>query len=524
MYRLLISFGLAIIAAQPLSAQDIQVDYDAFYDTICYKQMGVRIDRPVVRKGNRVILNIKNYNSYLYRISVKTTKSQLPVAQGTGFGGIEKLLTGKDKPISFVFGIDSSTEKEAIPKRINEEQTSGFTPQEKDNRQKTIQEMKDLLADFSKTNDLVKSLDLRLQRLQQEMQTTLNAHQAQLAAVDELQQLPYNPKINPDQIKKLAGKYMTFLFDEADPEKIKLARVFQKGDSLYQATQQLKQQYDNKTEDYTQYANALKEKSIALKNTKYSLKETNIDEFRSASEAYATSTMKKLALYRANSTMLDTTISKVKRLDPKILAQLYTNYQILLKNDFIASHSETADSDDMSLQLVFTPLDSVKIPGVSTKSVPPIKASTYGGLQIKGGLGLGFGQFCRRPLNYFVKDSIIGSSKKDAFTPFLISFVHFYKQGRTNTSFGGSFGLGIPLGGSNTLESLAFFFGPSMIVGRQERIVFNGGLMGSKVSRLADGYKVGGSFKADPTLLKTEAKYALGYFFSVSFNLIGTKN
>ena len=113
--------------------------------------------------------------------------------------------------------------------------------------------------------------------------------------------------------------------------------------------------------------------------------------------------------------------------------------------------------------------------------------------------------------------SVITGEDKDSFIPFVTSYINFSFQSQSNISIGGAFGIGFPFGGAD--QSISFLAGPSLIIGKAGRIVINGGLVGAKVDRLAQGLEVG-----DPvgdTLLEvpTRRRYELGWFFGLSFNL-----
>ena len=136
-------------------------------------------------------------------------------------------------------------------------------------------------------------------------------------------------------------------------------------------------------------------------------------------------------------------------------------------------------------------------------------------------VGLNFAQFLDPVKSYFIKDGSIVSQEGDKFIPFVTSFIHFYYQGRKSISFGGSVGVGIPIGGSSGLESASFFAGPSVFIGNASRIILNLGLMGGKVERLGGGLEVGDSISNGQGFIPVQSNYDIGLYVGLSFNLSG---
>jgi hypothetical protein len=192
----------------------------------------------------------------------------------------------------------------------------------------------------------------------------------------------------------------------------------------------------------------------------------------------------------------------------------------LSNNKFSKTSTLTATGEKMKIKFVLTPLDSMQRLGMKAKTTP-VEVGVYGGLRVKASVGLSFGQFFSRPQQFFVRDSILQSSNKDAFSPILTSFIHFYAPSKRTVSLAGSFGVGFPIAGGETLQSVSFFLGPSLVFGKNERIVMSTGVMGGKVDRLSQGYELGDNFYSDSNVAPTISVYELGFYLGVSFNLTG---
>lgn len=507
-----------LFLATTLFSQDLHIYYDAFTDSVYYMQNGKTVDRPVARKGSNVMMHIQNYNNFLYNVSVKTDAGKVPVAQGGSFD-LTKLLSGGSMNELFI-GAGTPFKSPGLPDLILPEGSGAVGDAKAEERKNLISELKTLRENLNTTYTEMRSLNIEISKIQGTVQTALEAQQIQSFVADELQQLRYNPRLEPRQIKKLSQEYMRRIFDEEDPNQLDLSQVLQKSDAGGEL-RNLKTEYTKKVDEFSEKVGLMQTYLMAIGDSKYNFENSGIGTLREKTEANTATASNNLETYRKNITELDSKLSNVKSLDVKTLAQLRTDYLIVMDNAFSTTYRHSATADNLNLQLEFTPIDSAKTKGVSTKLVTPIALEVYGGLRINASLGLGFGQFFDRPQSFYVRDSLIGSSDKDAFNPYLTSFVHFYRQSRGAVSLGGSFGVGIPLGGETGLDKLAFFLGPSLILGRGERVVLSTGLLGGKVDQLVNGYEVGDSFDRDSGELDTESRYQMGFYVGISFNLIG---
>lgn len=519
----LLFVALGTLASFLLSAQDLHIYYDAFTDSVYYTQNGKPVDRPAVRKGANVVLHVNNYNNYLYNLEIKAQDTNIRIADGSVLD-VSSLMNDEGgstgSPMSLLFGAGSPMG--GMPGLAGLSSGSGavMTKAEQE-RQQRIAEINTQVSLFNAAYERLGILAEDISTKQEEIQTMLEGQQVQTMVADELERLRFNPQLEPRQIKQLSQEYMERIFGVSDPKQLSLSTVLAKTD-VKTEFDKLKTDYSGKVDKYTKDIGVLKATSAVLAGPQYDFPESNLSTFRSQAEKVIRTTEGNLSQYQANLNTITTKAAGISSLDVKKLAELRTTYLVVMDNDFSQTHRQPASSDEMNLNITLRPniKDSAAV-GVSTKALAPIAINVYGGLQINASLGLSFGQFFSRPQSYFVRDSIIRTSDKDAFTPFLTSFVHFYPQSRGSASLGGSFGVGIPLGGSSSLESISFFFGPSLVLGRSQRIVLSGGLMGGKVDQLSDGYAVGERFEVDANLLQTQSVYKLGYFLGISFNLLG---
>ncbi|MBK9337476.1 MAG: hypothetical protein IPM98_13265 [Lewinellaceae bacterium] len=512
-------------AASGLNAQDLHVHYDAFTDSVYYLRGEKTIHQPLIKKGENIWLHVNNYNNYLYNIEVVSEVGRESVSSGSGFNPGQLLSGGGFDPIQMLLGAGGSAGGPGIPgisgRDVSKGDGMGSTSADVE-RQKRLDVMRQTETKVNTTFTLLADLDDQISEKNEAIQTALEAQQIQTFVASELRKLRYNPQLAPHQIRALSHEYMARIFNESDPTKLDITAVLQKTDAIGQLAG-LQQEYETYTALYAGQVDSLKDWLDIIQGFKSDFSDSNIDRFYTVADKKLATPEKNLKTYQRNITVLQTQLPQVKNLDFETLVQLRTDYLILEENDFSRQYRHTAEGDNLTLQLVLTPIDSAQTPGVATKYVPAIRVDVYGGFKVAAGLGLSFGQFFQRPMDYFVRDSLIRSSAKDAFTPYLSSFIHFYRQGRGAVSAGGSFGVGIPLGDGGGLEALSFFLGPCLVFGRGERIVLSAGIMGGKVQHLSDGYSPGDYFEADASLLKTESRYQLGYFAGLSFSLAGGK-
>ena len=68
---------------------------------------------------------------------------------------------------------------------------------------------------------------------------------------------------------------------------------------------------------------------------------------------------------------------------------------------------------------------------------------------------------------------------------------------------------------------LGFFLGPSLFIGKRERLVMSAGIMGARTLRLDEGYAAGDVFDGETEDLPVYPAYGMGVFFGLSFNMFG---
>lgn len=516
--RFCLAVLLAVGAVSALRAQDLHVYFDALTDSTHYIQNGRATLRPVVRKGSQVVLHVSNYNNYLYNVQFKC---QDAASEATGNPLQQLGLPGMDaNPMGWLMGGSSPLDGlNGLMMPPVGGPTSGWGGTEQD-RDLNAEVMARQVAAFQTAVNRAEARAEELEMLEAKAQLMVEAQRIQQFAAVELKELCLNPQLSPVQLRTLTQEYMTRIFGEADPKDINLTTVIQSADANKQFAT-LNADYHRQVRGYAADVAALHSIAQVLEDMEQEGSSASVGRLVVQSNAVVATADENLATFEDNAEQLDAQTENIQGLDIQALADLRIHYLSIMENDFQKTFRHTATGDVLDLQLTFTPIDSVNHTGLTSRTVQPVAVKVYGGMQVNASVGLGFGQFFERPQTYYVRDSIIRQQETDAFTPYLSSFVHFYPQSRGEVSVGGTFGVGLPIGSGSSLDAMTFFLGPSLIVGRGQRIVLSAGLIGGRVEQLANGYAAGDRLDIAAEFLPTASVYRLGYSVGLSFNLMG---
>lgn len=515
MKRLPLLAGL-LLAATMAFGQELEIRYYAQNDSIVYLLDGTPTKKPRTRAGQMVTLRIINYNNYLYQATVTAKDEKVASAptvsnlNGLAPGGGE----GGGSPLGMLMGLFNAP----VPLSFNPDnfnaadRGSGFG-----NASAAIQ---NITREFKNTTAYIKVLEEDLQQNGQDIQHSLESQRISGIAVDEIKKLKLNPNIPPQKIKTLSKEYLGTILGTEQADALSLGEVLKKAD----AAQQLPQSLDH----YSKYIDTLTMEMDKVGAMQSALEELQAEPaFVESIASYHAAGSQRLAQYRQTAETAQEQLPKVQDLSVPTLLALRYQLEELEANDFSYTYRTIAEGDALSLQLALQPVDSADALGARSRQLPSLQVPVYGGFKVNASVGVSFGGFFEQPQAYFIKDSTIVAEDKDKFLPIITSFVHFYPQSAGNVSLGGAFGVGLPLGGENGAQSISFFLGPSLIMGKGERITLNAGLMGGKAKRLGQGYAVGDRYVYEPgpsigsegDVVPTRTGYELGYFLGVSFNL-----
>jgi hypothetical protein len=205
-------------------------------------------------------------------------------------------------------------------------------------------------------------------------------------------------------------------------------------------------------------------------------------------------------------------------------AQEVANLQLslagVLSHDFTWQGTVQPSADEATLTIrLLQKKDSISAADPMLIKERSLSLEMRGGLKVSASVGVNFGQFFSPGQSYSVNDGVLVSEDDGAFSPSIVSFLHFYGYRGQRATLGGSFGIGFPVLADTDNQSIRFFLGPSLVLGFDQKLVLSGGLMGGRVQRLAKGFEVGDPFDDTFGEIPTKGKYELGAFIGVSFHL-----
>lgn len=200
------------------------------------------------------------------------------------------------------------------------------------------------------------------------------------------------------------------------------------------------------------------------------------------------------------------------------LQKIKTLYNLLESSVFERTFDYILDSDQADMELKFSPSTLL---GETSSSIPnsskKIKISSSGGFKIN--TSVAFTLLKTNSQNFYIDDNrTVRGEAYDEFVPGLGTILNFYPMLGNSFNVGGSFGVSIPL--RSEIKGVNFLFGPSLVLGNENRVVISGGVAYSPVNKLTRGVEVGKTTSLTSLDNFVTSIYKPGVFFSVSFNIM----
>lgn len=488
-------------------AQDVHIYYDVFKDSITYQVNGQVVERPLLKKGNQLILHVQNYNDYIYKLKVDTKDTNYTIGNagmegslmsGGNTGVLSQLkgMLGTGTPLENM--IDNS--ETGIRDGFGTESTAVMTSQ-----------MRDYQSQFQTAMSELTTLEKEVRDIDQDIEADVQGYEFNSFMQKEAISLRNNVDLPPNKIKELTMEYVEQILDLDKRKKFDLKDLFER--------QNLQADLKSKVEEYEtevgKMDRKLKEVQL-LRATMLALEYPEVEKAKISLNVEAVEAKTKTLNVKVDT--LKKQIPKLSNWNIKELASIRYLYEEMKEHQFEKTIILTPETDMSDLTITLIPTDSAKAKNLVERKLNPIKIQTYGGLKVNASVGISFASYFERPQNYLVRDGIIIGDDLDAFSPVITSFVHFYGEGKKQTTVGGTFGFGVSLGGENSgLQN--YFLGPSLIMGKSQRVVLTTGVMGGQVNRISSGYNVGDALEGET--VPTRSGYELGAFFGVSFNIGG---
>lgn len=503
-----------------INAQDLHIYLDAREgreNSLVYILEGDTLTKPKVRQGRQIFFHVLNYNNYLYDLEISSSPEEIAFSGGMPFNITDLLGAATGSAGTGVLSLQGNAGFPGF--------SSAFTTNLKNSLEakgdikgyayaENIRRIQNSLAEIERIETRMASIDTLVDGLLQ------SAALVELAQAD-LEAIKTQPGWMPADIKAQARKYLKKVFDTENPTEIDAENILRRSRIKSRLQQKIadvqdaRKTFDRQVSQLSGEAALLA--AIPMKDEKLREVESSLAVFMREAPELDTS-------FAAHLEKLTQLAEQAEDLDLNTLIRLRRNAEGILKNDFSLTYRAAAEGDQTNLSARFALRDSVSFTGERrVLQLAPLSVPVYGGFKVNASVGIGFGRFFKQPERYFVQDDVIRAESGDRFTPIITSFFHFYWQSAGNVSFGGSFGIGLPIVSSNESQSASFFLGSSLYLGRRERLVLTTGLMGGRVTRLANGLEVNDVIDLGGGVLPIYNPYELGYFVGLSFNLFGQK-
>ncbi|MCB9041831.1 MAG: hypothetical protein H6557_34890 [Lewinellaceae bacterium] len=507
---------LILLAPAWLAAQGLRIQYDVQTDSIAYFRDDAPIKKALARKGEPVTLQIKNYNNYLYKVVVKeeNQESRIAPVMGGNFSNFLGTPGGGSSPLSMLSGLFNMQGGGAsFPMG---DFGGGFDNGDGFVTEGSAKIANALYKQFNQTARLIKNTEKDLKEIGGEMKRLAQAQQIKAIAADEIEKLRYNPAIPPTEIRRLSMEYLeTILGQQSEVQS--LEQLLEKASAREELSEKL-EKYTGYTEELAGYYDAVAWIKDSLSGVPLST--AQFTEFQEAISSFYGAGSSQIEQYRKAAALAADALSTMENYNLEQLIQLRYILEELKANTFSHTFRTQPMGDRLKLKVRLEPIDTLRIPNLQTRQLSALDIPVYGGFKVNASIGVSFGSFFNQPQGYFLRDSVIVSEKRDGYLPIITSFLLFYPQSAGNVSVGGTFGVGLSIGGDSGAQSIHFLLGPSLIFGQSERIALSAGLMGGRTDRLGQGYQVGDSLISEAGTVPLRSVYELGFFVGLSFNVL----
>lgn len=498
-----------------LSAQDLHIYFNAAPDNgknLVYVLNGDTLTHPKVRSGSQIFFHVDNFNNYLFRLEVGSNREEIDYGDQTSsvadlMGASSAAFIPAELPIDGIDGLNPFPGFNLTGIRNafrTEGNLKGYAYAD------NIKRIETGIAEIETIGDRVSAIEEEVTEILQS-KTLIELARADLEAV------MHHPGWKPAEIKKLAGKYMKQVFNTDNPNDIDAKTILKRSRIKNRLREKMRMLCENR-KAFAYQSGQLTEEAAVLDNIP--VKDKKLFEV-SESLSGLLDDIPGLADHLDREVAgLDSLAEEAEDLDMTALIQLQRNVEGILKNNFSYTYRTVAEGDFTRISASLTPRASTDPEGDRVQ-LAQVRVPVYGGFKVNASVGVSFARYLNQPRRYFIQDGSIRAENEDQFSPVLTSFFHFYWQRSGNLSFGGSFGMGLPLVGAGERQSACFFLGPTIFLGRKERLALTAGVMGGRVERPANGLRPGDTLDVGEGVLPTHNPYEAGFFLGISFNMFG---
>lgn len=494
--------------------QDLHIYYDVHQDSMWYMKNGKPVEDLSVRKGKKVYFHLVEFNNYIYSAEFNALQHALPPA---GIGGdssrLQSFLPGLLSGF-FPSGHQPFLNIPIFGSLMGAVSGLGGLGNARGDKEELVtfkQLLNDLEKEQSSLNALVEDLNKRTKAI-----TILKGN------AEFVNTLCRSSSVAPKLIKQLVLDYFKEALLLEDGQSFEVKNVDELQEKLMQvpvmashANERLLA-YKNKVLEINRYVSVLKSSDHGIDEL-YPLIKQYENEMPNVNETlnrYEQSISRKFA-ESTNGQSLDLGAS---------IRSFYIKYVEISSNDFSFTHQAKAESRYLVYKMQLFRKDSLYNLNPSAEELTPVKTisveiETYGEFSLGSSMGINVGKHGKTPQKYFVKNNVIEAEAEDVVAPVLSSFINVAYSISPSFTPAISFGVGLPLKSSENTESLTFFLGPSMTLGRSKSVMFSAGLMFSKITQLSNGLQIGQSVQIGDGVLPTQKRYDTGFYLGIGYNL-----
>ena len=480
------------------------LEYDLFNNQVTYLRDGQKINTPQLTQGENLYITIKEFNPYVMNAQVEVNKGNSQSSfnynsfgnegESQNFSGIANLFGGLS------LGNNIQEVFQNIPGSRGASSVEIAQAKQKFNLM--IESLSNIERDINSAQSQIKKIE--------------KVESSRALALNDIHDLKTNSHIRPSRLKELIEEEIYHAFaknkgDQIDIEDLidddKLRLSLEKAVANYNAG---RAEYLDLSKDWDTFNNSLQLLELINEDLQFDFIKSTTDSIAQQLQSNVNSKF---------SSPLIANYNEQANISTKDLAQLRRTLEEIQSDIFIYKHppvQANGENVNVSINIKLNENNEGYVDYKNLVQNIPVSGSW----KITGGLGLAFGVLQDESYSYSTRNSIIVAEENDQFIPMITSFAHIYRQSPSAIKLGGSFGVGFPLSGGSGLSSASFFLGPTIVIGKNQKFLLTGGIMGSKVERLGAGLKVGDMLEVLSGEIPIKSNYELGYFIGISYDLI----
>jgi hypothetical protein len=532
---------IALACAQLVQAQDLHVYYDLHRDSIWFatdngKKILKNTQTPTVGRNGTVHVHVQELNNYIYHVQARLEpvpdrprSMESPTMEARGqvieegaenpsiFGMLSKLVPGAGAIGGGGLAVTNIMELARSRSDLSEAEMKASI----ERANTLVAEAQQTLASMQQDADGIRLLAVTSSRQAQRL-TAAALAQSQIKKIQE------DPDMAPSDIKKLASQYIEMAYGPGSAVAFDLQMALNWSDHAEKLAADLSQ-LEQKRMAFDIKHQQLEQIDKRLKADEYDFIRQLNPEFQSFCNQLASSCDQNQKFLKGTRDLMnesrDALDSSTSTMNPEKLAGLYHAYTSIQKNRFAADFDLSPNSKTFDLVIqAFPNATTLTKPANGSREPTParqktVRIKTYEGLRITGGGGLFFSQFFKPQYTYSVNNGIILSEPDDQFLPLAATTVSFFSDRGRPATLGAMLGVGLPVLSSLDARSITFMLGPSVILGRAQRLSVSTGVMGGRTSRLSAPYQPGQSTTFQTENLPKSQKYEYGWYLGLNINL-----